>query len=425
MPGGASPCGRRARRLQGRATTSRRATRAVGVHHLGEAPVEDVHLAELAEHDVARLEVAVEHAAGVGEVHREARRGERREQLVAGVRPRRFGVAAPQARQDLLHRLPAHALHREVRLVLRVAPQVVDRHDRRVLELPLHAHLAQEAPAQVGSRAVLGADDLEGHRPPDAQVLAEKDLAQPPVAELRPELVAGLERLALGQLGLGALDVPGDGGGPEEGDLPARRELVGDGRRLVGLRPRRRGGRDPGRAVGAGLRGHGRTSPQPAIRRAKKDTSSSCRVRASARPISMRRPANGPSKRTYDKRSASLSPRRSRWITFAEDSPCPLLKLPRARVFRREHADVLRSAYVYHVEREQRAHAGAPQLTVEPRLEVGAEAPRAGGEDGVQARESIDVVLDAVEQERVHGLAENEERVGELLLALLGLLGRG
>jgi hypothetical protein len=40
-----------------------------------------VHLAEVAEHDVRGLEVAVQHAAAVRERHREARARERREEL--------------------------------------------------------------------------------------------------------------------------------------------------------------------------------------------------------------------------------------------------------------------------------------------------------------------------------------------------------
>jgi hypothetical protein len=55
----------------------------------GEPPVEDVHLAEVAEHDVRGLEVAVQHAAAVRERHREARARERREELAPRIRRER------------------------------------------------------------------------------------------------------------------------------------------------------------------------------------------------------------------------------------------------------------------------------------------------------------------------------------------------
>ncbi len=51
------------------------------IHQLGQAPVDDQRLAVLAEHDVARLEVAVQHAAAVGVVDRVADVEEPAEQL--------------------------------------------------------------------------------------------------------------------------------------------------------------------------------------------------------------------------------------------------------------------------------------------------------------------------------------------------------
>ena len=55
---------------------------------LGQAPVHDLDLAEAADHDVRRLQVAVDHAAGVGVGHRLADLLEDRQeagQVVAGV----------------------------------------------------------------------------------------------------------------------------------------------------------------------------------------------------------------------------------------------------------------------------------------------------------------------------------------------------
>ncbi|MFO0950204.1 MAG: hypothetical protein U0835_03445 [Isosphaeraceae bacterium] len=66
----------------------------VGGHPLGQAPVEHHDLAERAEHHVPRLQVAVHHAAVVGEGDRLADRGERLEQLQPGE-----GVGLARARR--------------------------------------------------------------------------------------------------------------------------------------------------------------------------------------------------------------------------------------------------------------------------------------------------------------------------------------
>ena len=53
------------------------------LHDLRQSPVEDVHLAEIAQHHVVGLEIPMNHAARVGEVDREADAGERSQKLVA------------------------------------------------------------------------------------------------------------------------------------------------------------------------------------------------------------------------------------------------------------------------------------------------------------------------------------------------------
>ena len=71
-----------------------------------------------------------------------------------------------------------------------VDAEVVDRDDRRVLELALHARLAHEARATVGLGHVLGPHDLQRDVAPDASIVAEPDLAHAALAERRADGVA-------------------------------------------------------------------------------------------------------------------------------------------------------------------------------------------------------------------------------------------
>ena len=151
--------------------------------HLGQAPVEDVHLAEVSEHDVAGLEVAVDDAADVGEVHRVADAREGAEELAACELADGFLLAHAQRVDDSLESHPADALHREVERSVGVAPEVVHRDDRRVLELPLHARLAKEADGGVPARPRPGLDTLDGNLAPDAAVDARANDAHPSLAE--------------------------------------------------------------------------------------------------------------------------------------------------------------------------------------------------------------------------------------------------
>ena len=152
---------------------------------LRQAPVEHVHLAEVAEHDVARLQVAVQHAARVREVDREARGRERAQQLPARVVLDEELVLRVQPIDDLFDRLAVDALHREADAAVGRARQIVDRDDRRVLELTLDARLAHEARDGVRMLRVALAQHLHRHVTADARVVAQMDAAHAAFAEHR------------------------------------------------------------------------------------------------------------------------------------------------------------------------------------------------------------------------------------------------
>ena len=101
-----------------------------------DAPVEHVDLAEVAEHDVRRLEIAMDDAARVRELDREADVDERAQAAAAAGRRLR--------RARLRERDAGEPLHREVRPAVRVGAELVHRDDRRVLEPRLDPRLAQE-----------------------------------------------------------------------------------------------------------------------------------------------------------------------------------------------------------------------------------------------------------------------------------------
>ena len=152
-----------------------------------DAPVEHVDLAEVAEHDVRRLEIAVDDPFAVCELDREADVGERAEQPP----PRRdlvFGAAAEPVEQRG-HRRALQPLHHEVRLAASIERQIVDRHHGGMLEAALHPRLAHESRQLIGRRR-LCADPLDRDLAADLLVEREHDLAHPALPEQRSERVA-------------------------------------------------------------------------------------------------------------------------------------------------------------------------------------------------------------------------------------------
>jgi hypothetical protein len=147
-------------------------------------------LAEVAEHDVGRLEVAVDHAAGVGELDGEAdvgEAGQERAQREAGAQSL---VGGGVAGEDLGQGHAGDPLHDEERPAGVVDAEIVDGHDRRVIEETLDPRLADEARDRLGGRALLRRQRLDRDLAADPGVEGDADLAHAALADQIARLVA-------------------------------------------------------------------------------------------------------------------------------------------------------------------------------------------------------------------------------------------
>ena len=133
---------------------------------LGQAPVHDLDLAEGADHDVGRLQVAVDDAPAVGEADRLADLLERLQQ------PRPVGGLHLVGQG-----LPGDELHGQERGAVGQRAEGVDRRDARVLQLGGDLRLADEA-VGVGP----GQQDLEGDVAVEGEVAGGEDPPMPPRA---------------------------------------------------------------------------------------------------------------------------------------------------------------------------------------------------------------------------------------------------
>jgi hypothetical protein len=157
--------------------------RAAAREHLREAPVDHLHLAERADHDVRRLQVAVDHAARVRVAHRLADRLEDRDQPLAV----RAGVLAlgEQRRQ----RAPLDELHREEGPLVLHRAELVHRHDARMLQLAADLRLLDEALHDLGPVGEALVEHLDRDVAPEIRVVALQDHAHPAARDLAQELV--------------------------------------------------------------------------------------------------------------------------------------------------------------------------------------------------------------------------------------------
>ena len=161
---------------------------------LGQSPIDDERLAELAEHDVFGLEVAVDHALAVGVGDGLAHALQHGDG--AGQPPE--GIAGVMGADHGLEVLALHALHREVGRAPVVEADLVDGHDARVVELGQDLRLREQAAAVARAvRARRGrrilpalAQDLDRDRPVQVGVVGLEDRPHPPVRDLPARLVA-------------------------------------------------------------------------------------------------------------------------------------------------------------------------------------------------------------------------------------------
>jgi hypothetical protein len=107
--------------------------------NFGQAPIHDLYLAEAADHDVARLQVAVDYAPRMGIGHGLANLLEDAQEM------RPVLVRLRALRQERGQRATVDQLHREVRPSVRRSAQLVDWDDAGVLELAADLSLFDEA----------------------------------------------------------------------------------------------------------------------------------------------------------------------------------------------------------------------------------------------------------------------------------------
>ena len=143
--------------------------------HERDAPVEHVDLAELADHDVLRLQIPVNDAAAVRVVDGEAHLSQNAEHLrERRLRAVRRGVVV----EDRAEGAALDDAHRVARLGVALGGEVVDRDDRRMLELRADLRLGDEV---VGASIVREAR-LAGDGPPEHAIEDQEIHAPHPAA---------------------------------------------------------------------------------------------------------------------------------------------------------------------------------------------------------------------------------------------------
>ena len=153
---------------------------------LGQAPVHHLDLAEAADHHVRRLQVAVDHAPGVGIGDRLARPTRRSTGTGAGRRP---GPSRPPSSSASVS--PLTSFMREERPAVGEGAQLVDRHDPGVLQLAADLRLLDEPADHVGVVAEVLAEHLDGDVAAEVGVAALEHRAHAAAGDLAVDPVAG------------------------------------------------------------------------------------------------------------------------------------------------------------------------------------------------------------------------------------------
>jgi hypothetical protein len=146
---------------------------------LREAEVEDLRAAVARDHDVGRLDVAMDDAVGM-------RRGERGGHLRAVLERCRHWQRA--LGDDPIERRAFNQLHRDERRA-GVLVDVVDRDDVRVVEGGGRARLLHEPPVAIGVGCRLRRQHLDGDRPAEARIDRAVHDTHPAPADLRFDTV--------------------------------------------------------------------------------------------------------------------------------------------------------------------------------------------------------------------------------------------
>ena len=156
----------------------------VGVGELGrdprEAPVHHEHFAVVAEHHVFRLQIAMDHAAGVGEGHRVGHAQQDAQVLVELLL---VDHLVPGRAVDALHRVEQRACV--------VRAEVVDRHDVRVVELAGDDRFGDELVALLLADLGRGLEHLHGDGAGDRRLMGRVDHAHAALADDVQQLVVG------------------------------------------------------------------------------------------------------------------------------------------------------------------------------------------------------------------------------------------
>ena len=178
---------------------------------LRQAPVDDPDLTVAADHHVLGLQVAVDDPLGVGETHGLADGVERVDhppQRPAGAHATEGPTSATMVEpaDDLVEVLAADLGHGDEPLTVGEPPEVVDRHDRRVLELGDDLGLVDEAADHL---LVVGIDRPQRLHSDQSVQRAVEDLAHlaGPADPEQPELSIAFHRQAETVLGRGLVAV--------------------------------------------------------------------------------------------------------------------------------------------------------------------------------------------------------------------------
>ena len=159
---------------------------------LCQAPVHDLNLAERADHHVGGLQVAMDHAPGMGVGDGLRDRLEDRQEAGQSV-----GRALPRLEQ-LGQRVSLHQLHGEKRPFVGKGAQLVNRHDAGVLELPADLCLFDKPADHVGVAAHVFAENLEGDVATEVRIAPLQDLAHAAAGDLAVDPIASRGVVAVG-----------------------------------------------------------------------------------------------------------------------------------------------------------------------------------------------------------------------------------